>query len=160
MIQEKYNRQIFDEGSEEAIVRLSHLRSNVLSPVGITSADSVLICAPDSVSMVEWLQEVAGSVTVVGDDEPISGSYSLILNIGKLTETPSVLKSHLSDGGRLVYALPDKDGLAGFTKKLLGEAGFTSIETFRVSPDYLFTTEIYSEDYIGEQAGDYLLIAK
>ena len=43
---------------------------------------------------------------------------------------------------------------------LLKEAGFKDITTYRVSPDYMFTTEIYSEDYIGGGAGDYLLIAK
>ena len=59
-----------------------------------------------------------------------------------------------------MYALPEKDRLSDFTKNLFKEAGFNEIETFRVSPDYLFTTEIYAEDYIGGGAGDYLLIAK
>ena len=43
MIQEKYNRRIFDEGTIEGIENLSHLRSNVLSPVGITKGDNVLM---------------------------------------------------------------------------------------------------------------------
>ncbi|MBR4706531.1 MAG: hypothetical protein IKP29_00580, partial [Pseudobutyrivibrio sp.] len=66
----------------------------------------------------------------------------------------------LAADGRLVYALPEKDRIADFAKRLLKEAGFNTIDTFRVSPDYLFTTEIYAEDYIGGGAGDYLLIAK
>ena len=160
MIQEKYNRQIFDEGTEDAIRRLSHLRSNVLSPVGITGEDTVLILEPDSIALVEWLKELAAGVTVAEADEEISGSYSVIVSVGKLTETPSVLKKHLTAGGRLVYALPEKDRIADFTKKLLAEAGFETIETYRLSPNYLFTTEIYAEDYKGGGAGDYLLIAK
>ncbi len=162
MIQEKYNRQIFDEGTEDAILRLSHLRSNVLSPVGITKEDSVLIIDPDSEALVEWLQDISREVTVGISDAvaDIKERFNIIISIGKLNETPSVLKKLLSAEGRLVYALPEKDRLADFTKKLLKEAGFESIETFRVSPDYKYTTEIYAEDYIGGGAGDYLLIAK
>ncbi|MBP5325664.1 MAG: hypothetical protein J6Y86_09245, partial [Pseudobutyrivibrio sp.] len=62
--------------------------------------------------------------------------------------------------GKLVYALSQKDRLSDFTEKLLGEAGFSDILSYRVSPDYLYTTEIYAEDYKGGGAGDYLLIAK
>ena len=83
-----------------------------------------------------------------------------LISLGYLNETPSVLREKLSEGGRLVYTLPQKARLADFAKKLLKEAGFTDIETYRVSPDYLFTTEIFAEDYIGGGAGDYLLIAK
>ncbi len=162
MIQEKYNRQIFDEGTEDAILRLSHMRSNVLSPVGISQTDRVLILEPDSQALVEWLQEQASEVVVATADEmeQASGSFNVIVNVGKLTETPSALKKLLAADGRLVYALPEKDRIADFTKRLLKEAGFNTIDTFRVSPDYLFTTEIYAEDYIGGGAGDYLLIAK
>ena len=56
--------------------------------------------------------------------------------------------------------MPEKQRIADFAKKLLKEAGFEDIKTYRVSPDYMFTTEIYAEDYIGGGAGDYLLIAK
>ncbi len=162
MIQEKYNRQIFDEGTEDAILRLSHLRSNVLSPVGISQTDRVLILEPDSQALVEWLKELASEVVVatVDEMEQVSGSFDVIINVGKLTETPSALKKLLVADGRLVYALPEKDRIADFAKRLLKEAGFETIDTFRVSPDYLFTTEIYAEDYIGGGAGDYLLIAK
>ena len=162
MIQKKYNRQIFDEGTEDAILRLSHMRSNVLSPVGISAADRVLILEPDSEALVEWLQEQAGEVVVATMDSmaSVDGSFNVIISVGKLTETPSALKRLLSTDGRLVYALPEKDRIADFTKSLLKEAGFETIDTFRVSPDYLFTTEIYAEDYIGGGAGDYLLIAK
>lgn len=162
MIQEKYNRQIFDEGTEDAILRLSHMRSNVLSPVGISQDDRVLILEPDSQALVEWLQEQASEVVVATADEmeQVSGSFNVIVNVGKLTETPSALKKLLAADGRLVYALPEKDRIADFAKRLLKEAGFNTIDTFRVSPDYLFTTEIYAEDYIGGGAGDYLLIAK
>ena len=162
MIQEKYNRQIFDEGTEDAILRLSHMRSNVLSPVGISQDDRVLILEPDSQALVEWLQEQASEVVIAQTDnmEQVSGSFNVIVNVGKLTETPSALKKLLAADGRLVYALPEKDRIADFAKRLLKEAGFNTIDTFRVSPDYLFTTEIYAEDYIGGGAGDYLLIAK
>ena len=162
MIQEKYNRQIFDEGTEDAILRLSHLRSNVLSPVGIGKTDRVLILEPDSQALVEWLQEQASEVVIAQTDNmgQVSGSFNVIVNVGKLTETPSALKKLLAADGRLVYALPEKDRIADFAKRLLKEAGFNTIDTFRVSPDYLFTTEIYAEDYIGGGAGDYLLIAK
>ena len=162
MIQEKYNRQIFDEGTEDAILRLSHLRSNVLSPVGIGKVDRVLILEPDSQALVEWLQEQASEVVIAQTDNmgQVSGSFNVIVNVGKLTETPSALKKLLAADGRLVYALPEKDRIADFAKRLLKEAGFNTIDTFRVSPDYLFTTEIYAEDYIGGGAGDYLLIAK
>ena len=162
MIQEKYNRQIFDEGTEDAILRLSHLRSNVLSPVGISGEDDVLILEPDSPALVEWLESQAAKVTVAKNDEVknLSGGFSVIVSLGQPGETPTVLKSKLGVGGRLVYALPEKARLADFVKRLLKEAGFNEIETFRVSPDYLFTTEIYAEDYIGGGAGDYLLIAK
>ena len=162
MIQEKYNRRIYDEGTEDAILRLSHLRSNVLSPVRIGSTDSVMIIDPDSEALVEWLKETAGEVTVALSDEvqDIKTKFNIIISLGYLNETPSVLKEKLSEGGRLVYALPQKARLADFAKKLLKEAGFADIETYRVSPDYLFTTEIFAEDYIGGGAGDYLLIAK
>ena len=59
-----------------------------------------------------------------------------------------------------MYALAEKDRLSKFLKNLLVEAGFKDITTFRVSPDYLFTKEIYAEDYLGGGAGDYLLIAR
>ena len=162
MIQEKYNRQIFDEGTEDAILRLSHLRSNVLSPVGIKKEDNVLIINPDSEALVEWLKEQSGEVTEAAVDklENIKDTFNIIISLGNLNETPATLRRLLSAEGRLVYALPEKDRLSDFTKKLLKEAGFNEIETFRVSPDYLFTTEIYAEDYIGGGAGDYLLIAK
>lgn len=181
MIQEKYNRRIFDEGTEEAIQMFSHLRSNVLSPVGIEKGDNVLILDPDSVSLVEWLAEQAADVTIgmsqeyakagtstvmVLSDikkallEDIKTTFNIIISIGQLVETPSVLKKLLSPEGRLVYALSEKDRLGSFTKKLLAEAGFGEITTYRVSPDYLYTTEIYAEDYIGGGAGDYLLIAR
>ncbi|MCR5196824.1 MAG: hypothetical protein K6D38_10915 [Pseudobutyrivibrio sp.] len=181
MIQEKYNRRIFDEGTEEAIQMFSHLRSNVLSPVGIEKGDNVLILDPDSASIIEWLQEQAADVTIgMSQDyskdndsvmshlpalkkqliDDINSTFSIIISIGKLVETPSVLKKHLAAEGRLVYALSEKDRLGSFAKKLLAEAGFKDITTYRVSPDYLYTTEIYAEDYIGGGAGDYLLIAR
>lgn len=162
MIQEKYNRRIFDEGTEEAILNFSHMRSNVLSPVGITKGDNVLIIEPDSTALVEWLEEQAAQVTV-GMEETLSEikeRFNIIINLGRLTETPSVLKHMLEAEGRLVYALSEKDRQASFVKRLLHEAGFKDIDTYRVSPDYLFTTEIYAEDYAGGGAGDYLLIAK
>ena len=90
----------------------------------------------------------------------IKGTFNIIISLGHLNETPATLKKMLSADGRLVYALPEKDRIADFTKRLLKEAGFSEITTYRVSPDYLFTTEIYAEDYIGGGAGDYLLIAK
>ena len=162
MIQEKYNRQIFDEGTEDAIIRLSHLRSNVLAPVEINKEDSVLIINPDSEALVEWLRQQAAKVTESAADklENIKDTFNIIISLGHLNETPATLKKLLSREGRLVYALPEKDRLADFTKKLLKESGFSEIQTFRLSPDYLFTTEIYAEDYIGGGAGDYLLIAK
>ena len=162
MIQEKYNRQIFDEGTEDAIIRLSHLRSNVLAPVEINKEDSVLIINPDSEALVEWLRQQAAKVTESAADklENIKDTFNIIISLGHLNETPATLKKLLSKEGRLVYALPEKDRLADFTKKLLKESGFNEIQTFRLSPDYLFTTEIYAEDYIGGGAGDYLLIAK
>jgi len=162
MIQEKYNRQIFDEGTEDAILRLSHLRSNVLSPVRIQKSERVLIIDPDSEALVEWLKETAEEVTVALTEEirNIKDKFNIIISLGSLNETPTILKERLASNGKLVYALPEKAHLADFTKRLLKEAGFDNIETFRVSPDYLFTTEIYAEDYIGGGAGDYLLIAR
>ena len=162
MIQEKYNRQIFDEGTEDAILRLSHMRSNVLSPVRIQKSERVLIIDPDSEALVEWLQETAEEVTVALTEEirNIKDKFNIIISLGSLNETPTILKEKLASDGKLVYALPEKAHLADFTKRLLKEAGFDNIETFRVSPDYLFTTEIYAEDYIGGGAGDYLLIAR
>ena len=162
MIQEKYNRQIFDEGTEDAILRLSHLRSNVLSPVRIQKSERVLIIDPDSEALVEWLKETAEEVTVALTEEirNIKDKFNIIISLGSLNETPTILKERLVSDGKLVYALPEKAHLADFTKRLLKEAGFDNIETFRVSPDYLFTTEIYAEDYIGGGAGDYLLIAR
>ena len=181
MLQEKYNRRIFDEGTEDAIQMLSHLRSNVLSPLNIREGDNVLILNPDSVSLVEWLLEKASDVTVgMTEDykdkminvlsmlpnvkkeiiEDIKGTFNIIISLGQLVETPTVLKRLLSAEGKLVYALSQKDRLSSFTEKLLDEAGFTDILSYRVSPDYLYTTEIYAEDYKGGGAGDYLLIAK
>ena len=163
MIQEKYNRRIFDEGTEEAIENLSHLRSNVLTPVGIEKGDNVLIIEPDSEALVEWLKEEEQATVTVGmadNLDGIKGTFNIIIHLGYLTETPSVLKKLLSTDGKLVYALPEKQRIADFAKKLLKEAGFEDIKTYRVSPDYMFTTDIYAEDYIGGGAGDYLLIAK
>jgi len=153
---------IFDQGTEDAILNFSHMRSNVLSPLNIGDQDRILILEPDSDALVEWLEEKAAVVTVAGPDglDAVKDSYNIILSLGHLIETPASLKTKLMDQGKLVYALSEKDKLAGFTKKLLKEAGFEDITTYRVSPDYLFTTEIYAEDYIGGGAGDYLLIAK
>ncbi|SDB53619.1 hypothetical protein SAMN02910298_02742 [Pseudobutyrivibrio sp. YE44] len=182
MIQEKYNRRIFDEGTDEAIQLYSHLRSNALSPVNIMSSDQVLVINPDSVSLVEWMKEKADN-TIVGmtndyglDMEDVArlipeeiekkllteikDKFNIIFNIGSLAETPATLKDLLQEGGCLVYALAEKDRLSAFTKKLLKEAGFGDIKTFRLHPDYMYTTEIYAEDYIGGGAGDYLLIAR
>lgn len=181
MLQEKYNRRIFDEGTEDAIQMLSHLRSNVLTPLDINQGDNVLILNPDSVSLVEWLAEKASDVTVGMTDDyksempgvlsmlpnvkkeiigDIKGTFNIIISLGQLVETPTVLKRLLNAEGKLVYALSQKDRLSDFTEKLLGEAGFSDILSYRVSPDYLYTTEIYAEDYKGGGAGDYLLIAK
>ncbi len=162
MIQEKYNQRIYDEGTEESIQNFSHLRSNVLSPVGIGDGDNVLIIDPDSQSLVEWLDEQSNSVTACDSDnlQQINSTFNIIISLGQMTETPTVLKKLLSAGGRLVYAFPEKTRQASFAKKLLAEAGFTDVITYRVSPDYLYTTEIYAEDYAGGGAGDYLLIAR
>lgn len=182
MIQEKYNRRIFDEGTEESIRTFSHLRSNVLSPVGITQGDDVLMLDPDSVSLVEWIAEQSASVTIgVSPDydrsineleillpdtidkaalDDINSTFNIIISLGALADTPASLKKRLSPQGRLVYAFPQKDRTASFTKNLLTEAGFDEITTYRVSPDYMYTTEIYAEDYLGGGAGDYLLIAR
>ena len=181
MLQEKYNGRIFDEGTEDAIQMLSHLRSNVLSPLNIKEGDNVLILNPDSVSLVEWLVEQASDVTIGMTDDyqeemtkvvsmlpsvkkevigNIKGTFNIIISLGQLVETPTVLKRLLSAEGKLVYALSQKDRLSNFTQKLLDEAGFTDILSYRVSPDYLYTTEIYAEDYKGGGAGDYLLIAR
>ncbi len=182
MIQEKYNRRIFDDGTNEAIQMYSHLRSNALSPVDILPSDKVLVVNPDSISLVEWMDEKASN-TIVGmtEDyrqdmsnviellpeninklaiEEIKNKFNIIFNIGGLSETPATLKGLLEEGGRLVYALSEKDRISTFTKKLLNEAGFKDIKTFRLNPDYLYTTEIYAEAYMGGGAGDYLLIAK
>ena len=182
MIQEKYNRRIFDEGTEEAIQLYSHLRSNALSPVNIVPSDQILVINPDSVSLVEWIKEkaentIVGMTNDYGTDmetvirlipegiekrliSEIKERFNIIFNIGSLAETPATLKEFLKDGGCLVYALAEKDRLSAFTKKLLQEAGFGDIKTFRLHPDYMYTTEIYAEDYIGGGAGDYLLIAR
>ncbi len=162
MIQERYNRRIYDEGTEDAILRLSHLRSNVLMPVGISHDDRVLIIDPDSEVIVEWLREQATEVTTVATEAlgDIKDTFNIIISLGHLGETPANLKKLLSAEGRLVYALAEKDRVADFVKRLLAEAGFEDITSFRVSPDYLFATEIYAEDYIGGGAGDYLLIAR
>ena len=111
MIQEKYNRQIFDEGTEDAIIRLSHLRSNVLAPVEINKEDSVLIINPDSEALVEWLRQQAAKVTESATDklENIKDTFNIIISLGHLNETPATLKKLLSEEGRLVYALPEKD---------------------------------------------------
>ena len=95
MIQEKYNRRIFDEGTEEAIENLSHLRSNVLTPVGIEKGDNVLIIEPDSEALVEWIKEEEQATVTVGMADnlnEIKGTFNIIINLGYLTETPSVLK--------------------------------------------------------------------
>ena len=182
MIQEKYNRRIFDEATIDAVQMYSHLRSNALSPVDILSSDKILVVDPDSVSLVEWLEEKSPNTTVgitdgykrdmeelIGllpdsvskiDISDITNKFDIIFNIGGLAETPATLKNLLADRGRLVYALSEKDRLSDFTKKLLREAGFDDVKTFRLHPDYLYTTEIYSEDYMGGGAGDYLLIAR
>lgn len=182
MIQEKYNRRIFDEGTEEAIQLYSHLRSNALSPVNIVPSDQILVINPDSVSLVEWIKEkaentIVGMTNDYGTDmenvirlipegiekrliSEIKERFNIIFNIGSLAETPATLKEFLKDGGCLVYALAEKDRLSAFTKKLLQEAGFGDIKIFRLHPDYMYTTEIYAEDYIGGGAGDYLLIAR
>ncbi|MBQ7148610.1 MAG: hypothetical protein IJR96_07640 [Pseudobutyrivibrio sp.] len=182
MIQEKYNNRIFDEGTAEAIQLYSHLRSNALSPVSISASDKVLVVNPDSISLVEWVDEQDSDTTVLMTEDyktemenvvsllpnsiekltiqEIKNTFNIILNIGGLSETPATLKKLLADGGRLVYALSEKDRISSFTKKLLDEAGFEEIKTFRLHPDYLYTTEIYAEDYIGGGAGDYLLIAR
>ncbi len=181
MIQEKYNKRIFDEATEESIERYSHMRSNVLSPVGISSDDNVLVLDPDSISLVEWLEEQAASVTIgmsneyVSNDsisalmsdavnkmnlEDINSTFNIIISLGTLVDTPASLKKKLNPTGKLVYAFPEKEHMASFAKKLLAEAGFGDVITYRVSPDYMYTSEIYSEDYVGGGAGDYLLIAR
>ena len=82
MIQEKYNRRIFDEGTEEAIENLSHLRSNVLTPVGIEKGDNVLIIEPDSEALVEWLKEEEQAQVTVGMADnlnEIEGIFNIII---------------------------------------------------------------------------------
>lgn len=182
MIQEKYNNRIFDEGTAEAIQLYSHLRSNALSPVNISASDNVLVVDPDSVSLVEWVDEQAGDTTVLLTDsyknsmenivsllpnsvekmalQEIKKTFNIIISIGHLSETPATLKKLLAENGRLIYALSEKERLSSFAVKLLNEAGFDDIKTFRLHPDYLYTTEIYAEDYKGGGAGDYLLIAR
>ena len=86
MLQEKYNRRIFDEGTEDAIQMLSHLRSNVLTPLDINQGDNVLILNPDSVSLVEWLAEKASDVTVGMTDDyksEMTGVLSMLPNVKK-----------------------------------------------------------------------------
>lgn len=181
MIQKKYNKRIFDEATEESIERYSHMRSNVLSPVGISSDDNVLVLDPDSISLVEWIKEQAGSVTIgmspeyITNDgistlmpeeidkielDNVNSTFNIIISLGTLVDTPVSLKKKLTPEGKLVYAFSEKDHIASFAKKLLSEAGFGDVITYRVSPDYMYTNEIYSEDYVGGGAGDYLLIAR
>lgn len=161
MIQEKYNRRIYDEGTEAAIREFSHLRTNAFSPVHISSSDKVLIFKPESTAIVEWLESVADSVVVASDNlSDIDETFDIIISIATVTETASTLKKYLKDGGRLIYVLPEKPMGVDLVKKLLTEAQMKVDETYRLLPDYLFTTEIYAEDYIKGGAGDYLLIAK
>ncbi len=160
MIQEKYNRRIYDEGTNEAILDLSHLRTNALEPVKITSEDSVLVFEPNSKAVVEWLQEKSKNVVVADGNTSISEGFDVIISLGKITETPKAMKEHLNAGGKIVYAFSEKSADIGFIKKLFKEAGMNKIETFRLLPDYLFTKEIYAEDTLQGGAGDYLLIAE
>ncbi|MCR4693915.1 MAG: hypothetical protein K5773_01145 [Pseudobutyrivibrio sp.] len=161
MIQEKYNNKIWSDGTEESIRTYSHLRANILSPVEIKGSDTVLCLEPDSVSMVEYLEEKAESVTVKSqEDELPSDRFDLVISLGSLKETPGSIKKILNPEGRLVVAIPKEAGTFSVVKKLITEAGFDSIEIYRACPDYLYTSEFFAEDYAGGEAGDYLLIAK
>lgn len=160
MIQEKYNRRIYDEGTEEAILNFSHLRTNALEPVKISSSDNVLLFNPDSTSVVEWVQEKAKSAKVVEDLNDVKDSFDIIISLGSFTETPSVVRKHLSKEGKFVYAFSEASMDISFVKKLFKEAGFESVEVYRLKPNYLFTTEIFAEDYVQGGTGDYLLIAR
>ena len=87
MIQEKYNRRIYDEGTEAAIREFSHLRTNALSPVHISSSDKVLIFNPESTAIVEWLESVADSVVVATDNlSEIDETFDIYIPINKNTQ--------------------------------------------------------------------------
>lgn len=158
MIQKKYNKLIYDEASEEAVCNYSHLRCNALSPVKITKSDNLLLVAPESTAILEWLKEQAGSVTRF--EQGKTQSFNIAIEIGQMSVTPAEIKKLLSAGGRFVYAGSPKFMSLEFAKKLLKEAGFSDLEIYYLSPDYICTSEIFSEDYAKLEDKDYLIIAR
>ena len=103
----------------------------------------------------------AESVTVKSaEDDLPADNYDLVISLGSLKETPAAIKKILNPEGRLVVAIPKDAGTFSVVKKLISEAGFDCVDVYRACPDYLYTSEIFAEDYAGGEAGDYLLIAK
>ncbi len=183
MVQEKYNSKIYNSAREETIRLYSHLRANCLSPAGLKAGERVLIVAPDSVSLVEYVldlgcqawaldasHELAGlfetegllekGLTIVSELKEKEASFDAIIMVGQASRLYMELKPYLASEGRLIRAFCTGQTRLDFEVRGLQASGFENILAYVLKPDYLYTTEIYDINYFKGEAEDYLLIGR
>ena len=153
MIQEKYNKLIYDSADEATKRSYSHLRTNALTILDLSEVEKVLLLGDDSVAITEWLQNQGMRV----DTEP-EGSYDLIIVMGRLQHTPQELKKLLGSRGSLVFMEGTESLEPGVAGRLFTEAGFGAAVEYELSPNYLYTTEIAVKGEREFASADYMLI--
>ncbi len=167
MVQEKYNKLIFDSADEESLRRYSHLRLNALSVIDFTKEDKVLLIGESSEAIVEGLSEMAG--LVARDAASSNVLFDYIISFEPMDSTPATLAEKLVDGGIFVYVGSKKTMSEKFVLSLVKESNYELVSSYKLWPNYLYTTEIfanmsYQENFshvpVAPKDCDYLVISR
>ncbi len=89
----------------------------------------------------------------------LTGSFDTVIMMGQQSHTPMAVKKYLTEGGRLALVFSSAQMKVEYMRELLAAAGFLQVEEFILTPDYKYTTEIFSSDYKKKAEGDFLIIA-
>lgn len=145
------------EEKREIMMKLNHLRLNVLSVVNIDEKDKVLLIGDDGDIVAEYLKSKASTVDFICDSEEIVESqsdeqieikkhaigekYTKIVSLGTFPEFGAgryadvlkKLKKMLSDDGQLILAIPNQLGLKYFKghREEYSKGYFIGIEGFK-----------------------------
>ncbi len=181
MVQTKYNRKIYDAANEKTLFIYSHLRANAISPLHVKEGERILVMEPDSVALLEYLIELKAIVTavdipkelkeealhtgiieaglkLVAFDE-LKGDFDTVIMMGQQSHPPMMVKKYMAEKGRLSLIFSGEQIREEYVRELLLATGFLHIEEYILTPDYKYTTEIFSADYEKKPEGDYLIIA-
>ncbi len=104
-------------------------------------------------------KQLKGAGFEVTSFHDLTGSFDTVIMMGQQSHTPMAVKKYLAEGGRLALVFSLAQMKVEYMRELLAAAGFLQVEEFILTPDYKYTTEIFSSDYEKKAEGDFLIIA-